>query len=61
MVQFMRMGNPIWSIFHYCNFFQISTDFELFEKFQVKPGLIEIDSYMLIATPIANPTELHFE
>jgi hypothetical protein len=55
------MGNPIWSIFHYCNFFQISTDFELFENFQVKAGLIEMDSYMLIATPIANPTELHFE
>jgi hypothetical protein len=54
------MGNPIWSIFHYCNFFQISTDFELFEKFQVKAGLIEMDSYKLIATPIANPTELHF-
>jgi hypothetical protein len=32
-----------------------------FKRFQVKIGLTEMRSYKLIATPIANPGELHFE
>jgi hypothetical protein len=60
MAKFMGVGNPIWNTFHYCNFFQISTDFELFKRFEVKDGLTEMGSYMLIVTPIANPPELHF-
>jgi hypothetical protein len=32
-----------------------------FKRFQVKIGLTEMFSYKLIATPIANPGELHFE
>jgi hypothetical protein len=35
-------------------------DFELFKTFQVKVGLTAMCSYKLIATPIANPGELHF-
>jgi hypothetical protein len=35
-------------------------DFELFKRFQVNIGLTEMCSYKLIATPIANPGELHF-
>jgi hypothetical protein len=35
-------------------------DFELFKRFQLKVGLTEMCSYKLIATPIANPGELHF-
>jgi hypothetical protein len=27
------VGNPIWNTFHYCNFFQISTIFELIKRF----------------------------
>jgi hypothetical protein len=30
---FLEVGNLIWNTFHYCNFFQISTDFELFKRF----------------------------
>jgi hypothetical protein len=29
----MEVGNPIWNTFQYCNFFQIFTDFELFQRF----------------------------
>jgi hypothetical protein len=29
----MDVGNPIWNTFHYCNFFQIFTGFELFQEF----------------------------
>jgi hypothetical protein len=53
------VGNLIWNSFHYYNFFQISTDFELFKRFQVKVGLTKMCSYKLITTPIANPRELH--
>jgi hypothetical protein len=35
-------------------------DFELFKRFQLEVGLTEMCSYKLIATPIANPRELHF-
>jgi hypothetical protein len=29
----MEVGNPIWNTFHVANFFQISTDFELTQRF----------------------------
>jgi hypothetical protein len=29
----MGVGNPIWNTFQYYNFFQIFTDFELFQRF----------------------------
>jgi hypothetical protein len=29
----MEVGNHIWNTFHYRNFFQIFTDFELFQEF----------------------------
>jgi hypothetical protein len=35
-------------------------DFEIFKRFRVKVGLTDLCSYRLIATPIANPGELHF-
>jgi hypothetical protein len=52
--------NPIWNTFHYYNFFQFNTDFELFKRFHVKVGLTKMCSYKLIATPNANLGELHF-
>jgi hypothetical protein len=56
----MEVGNPIWNTFQCCNFFQFSTDFELFQRFQVKLDLTKLLSIMLIATAIANPPELNF-
>jgi hypothetical protein len=53
------VGNPIWNTF-YCKFFQISTDFEIFNRFQVKSSLTELWSIKLVATAITNPTELNF-
>jgi hypothetical protein len=41
-------------------FFQISTDFEIFKRFQVKVGLANLCSYRLIATIFPNRPELHF-
>jgi hypothetical protein len=35
----MEVENLIWNTFYYCNFFQISTDFEIFKRFQVKVSL----------------------
>jgi hypothetical protein len=58
--KFVEVVNPVWNTFIYYNFFQISTDFELFKRFQVKIDLTEMCSYKLIATPIANPAELYF-
>jgi hypothetical protein len=29
----MEVGNLIWNTFHFGNFFQISTDFELIQRF----------------------------
>jgi hypothetical protein len=29
----MEVGNPIWNTHHVGNFFQISTDFELIQRF----------------------------
>jgi hypothetical protein len=29
----VMVENMIWSTFHYCNFFQIPTDFEIFKGF----------------------------
>jgi hypothetical protein len=52
------VGNPIWNMFHYCNFFPISTDFELFKRFRVKAGLTGFNSDRVIVTLIANPPEL---
>jgi hypothetical protein len=54
------VGNPMWNNFHYCNLFQISTDFEIFKRFRVKASLTEMCSYRLIATLLVNPLELHF-
>jgi hypothetical protein len=31
--KFVVLQNSIWNTFHYCNFFQIFTDFELFQRF----------------------------
>jgi hypothetical protein len=46
--------------FFYCNFFQISTNFEIFNRFQVKSSLTELWSIKLVATAIANSPELNF-
>jgi hypothetical protein len=56
----VEVVNPVSNTFHYYYIFQISTDFELFKRFQVNVGLIEMCSYKLIQTPIANLGELHF-
>jgi hypothetical protein len=32
----VELGNPVWNNFYYCNFFQISTDFELFKRSESK-------------------------
>jgi hypothetical protein len=56
----VEVGNLIWNTFCYCNFFQISTDFEIFNRFQDKSSLIELWSIKLVATAIANPPELSF-
>jgi hypothetical protein len=58
--KFRELENPIWNTFYYLNFFQISTDFELFKRFPVKVGLTKLCSHRLIATLIANPSELYF-
>jgi hypothetical protein len=57
----VEVGNPNWNTFNYYNIFQISTDFQLFKRFQVKAGLTDLCSYRLIATLFANLPELHFE
>jgi hypothetical protein len=54
------VGNSIWNTSHYCNFFQIFTDFELFKRFEVKLGLTNLWSIKLLATTLANQPELHF-
>jgi hypothetical protein len=56
----VEVENPICKTFSYYNFLQISTDFELFKPFRVKAGLSELCSHRPIATPIANPPELHY-
>jgi hypothetical protein len=56
----MEVGNPISNTFNYCNFFQISTYFELFKRFQVKTGLTDLCSLRLIACLIAITPELLF-
>jgi hypothetical protein len=56
----MEVENPICNTFCYCHFFKIPTNFEWFKRFQVKAGLTELWSHRLIATPIANQTEVHF-
>jgi hypothetical protein len=33
LIKFMEVLNPFWNTFHYCNFFQISMDFEIFKRF----------------------------
>jgi hypothetical protein len=35
----LGVGNQIWNTFHNWHFFQIFTDFELFQRFRVKVGL----------------------
>jgi hypothetical protein len=42
------------------NFLRFSTDFELFQRFQVKLDLAKLWSIKLIATVIKNPPELNF-
>jgi hypothetical protein len=58
--KFMDVGNLIYNTFHYYNFFQISTDFEIFKTFQVKTGLTDLCSIGLIATIFSNRPELLF-
>jgi hypothetical protein len=58
--KFMEVRNLIQNTFHYCNFFQIARDFELFQIFQVKTSLTEMWPYRLIAMLLANPPQLHF-
>jgi hypothetical protein len=60
MGKFVGVGNPIWNTLHYCNFFQISMDFEIFKRFRVKASLTEMCSYRLIATLLANPPNFLF-
>jgi hypothetical protein len=55
----VKLGNPIWSNFCYCNFFQLSTDFEIFNRFRVKSSLTELWSISLVATAIETSPELH--
>jgi hypothetical protein len=59
--KFLKVENPIWNSFHYCNFFQIFTDFELIKRFQVNTDLTGLNSNRLIATLIANPPYLLLE
>jgi hypothetical protein len=56
----VEVENPIWNTVCYCNFFQIFTDFEIFNRFQVKSSLTELWSIKLVPTAIANPPELNF-
>jgi hypothetical protein len=51
--------NKIWNTFHYCNFFQISTDFEIFKRFYVKHDLTKLCSISLVATVIENSPDLN--
>jgi hypothetical protein len=46
--------------FSFCNFFQISTDFELLKRFLVKARLTKMCSDRLMETLIANTPDLHF-
>jgi hypothetical protein len=55
----MKLGNPVWSNFCYCNFFQLSTDFEIFNRLRVKSSLTELWSISLVATAIETSPELH--
>jgi hypothetical protein len=59
LIKFMEVGNSIWNTSHYCNFFQIFTDFELFKRFEVKLGLTNLWSIKVLATAFANQPELH--
>jgi hypothetical protein len=56
----MEVENPIWNIFCYCNFFQISMDFKLPQRFRFNFEMLEMCSLRLIASTIANPSELKF-
>jgi hypothetical protein len=56
----MEVGNLIWHTSLYCNFFQFSTDFELFKRFQIKACLTDMCSYRLIATLFSNRPEVQF-
>jgi hypothetical protein len=60
LIKFMEVGNPIWNTSHYCNFFQIFMDFELFKRFEVKLGLTNLWSIKVLATAFANQPEIHF-
>jgi hypothetical protein len=56
----VELVNLILNTFHFDNFFQISTNFELFKIFRVMAELTELWSHRLIATLIVNASELHF-
>jgi hypothetical protein len=60
LVKFVDVGNPIWNTFHYCNFYQISTDSKLIKRFWVKVGLTDLCTNRLIATRFPNWPVLHF-
>jgi hypothetical protein len=56
----VEVGNEMWNTFHNWHFFQIFTDFELFQRFRVKSSLTELWSIKLVATAIETPPELNF-
>jgi hypothetical protein len=55
----MEVGNQIWNTPHVGNFFQISMDFELIQRFW-KIDLNELWSDKLIEILTPNAPELHF-
>jgi hypothetical protein len=54
----VEIEDPIWNTFCYCNFPQISTDFELNQRFCFKIELSENCSVRLIVTTKINPPYL---
>jgi hypothetical protein len=59
-VKFVEEEGGIVNNFCNYNFLRFSTDFELFQRFQVTLDLTKLWSIKLIATAIENPPQLHF-
>jgi hypothetical protein len=55
----MEVENQIWNTFHVGNFFQISTDFKLTQRFLANWEELWLDR--LVEILISNAPELHFE
>jgi hypothetical protein len=55
----MVVVNPIWNTFHDYNFLRFSTNFELFQRFQVKLDLTKLCSISLVATAIETSPQLN--